>query len=355
MKVVSPFEANLLRILHFFLGRVPREQALPLLVGAVPQPKCLSAGAVELVQDGLAKGCTLLLARVGGWRRERHVRGEKVAEGRLWERTPPAELGLAFSRHVLELLIGVTAVKFPDERPWVSVPPPELTVGDWYLLYLAYQALRSEETAVPLRLAAAFADNALCRLAYPEDFAGLAPERVPDFAPWTTGLGACMLEALQPFLAERWLWIEREKAQVAPWDDLRARGRSQEQVLNGFLAAVEAAGRLDLARFLLKTLARVMTPHATPEMWGIRPQAGGGRMADRVETHQAALALVRQAGRFQRWERRARAVGYFDEGYEASQLTKTDWEHYGGDELHARAQAVLHAVDPLRVQTEGQP
>src|SRR5262249_29787108 len=65
MKAVSRFEYNLLRILHFFLKRLPLEQVRGILVNKFDreQPRCLSRAAVELVQDALAKGCVELLAR----------------------------------------------------------------------------------------------------------------------------------------------------------------------------------------------------------------------------------------------------------------------------------------------------
>src|SRR5438105_4783117 len=102
MQTVSRFEANLLGLLSYFLGREPAERGLPLAEERVPEPTCLSRTAVRLVQDALAKGCVHLLATRGGWRRERHLRGPKVVAGRLWQRTPPADLGLRFSRHALE-------------------------------------------------------------------------------------------------------------------------------------------------------------------------------------------------------------------------------------------------------------
>ena len=116
MQSVSRFEANLLRLLYYFMRREPQERALPLLEERRPVPACLSRTAVRLVQEALAKGTTFLLAHGtigGGWRVERHLRGElnkeKPAEGRLWHRTPPEQLGLTFSRHSLELLIWLTA------------------------------------------------------------------------------------------------------------------------------------------------------------------------------------------------------------------------------------------------------
>jgi hypothetical protein len=111
MKAVMRFEHNLLRILHFFLGRVPLEQARSLIQAPAEKgrPKCLSKPAVELVQDALRKGTVELLARAGGWRPEAFLRNGKAKEGRLWDRTPPRELGLPFSRHALDFLIWITS------------------------------------------------------------------------------------------------------------------------------------------------------------------------------------------------------------------------------------------------------
>ena len=72
-------------------------------------------------------------------------------------------------------------------------------------------------------------------------------------------------------------------------------------------------------------------------------------MARRVEVHRAALVLLRSIDRLSEWERRARSVGYFDDGYAASQLWKSDWESYDGDRLCDVAAAVVRAVEPLSV------
>ena len=74
MQNVSRFEASLLRLLYYFLRREPIERAVPLVEARSEAPRCLSQGAVRLVQEALAKGCTFLLARRGGWRDERHLR-----------------------------------------------------------------------------------------------------------------------------------------------------------------------------------------------------------------------------------------------------------------------------------------
>jgi hypothetical protein len=347
LKVVSRFEANLLHILRFFLRRVPAEQALPLLLRGCPRPRCLSRPAVELVQDTLAKGTMLLLARAGGWQRERFLRGSGVVEGRLWRRTPPAELGLEFSGHTLRFLIWITGAKLFEGREEWSAPENGLTPGDRLLLLYAYGAVRhNEKVAARLRdRAAPVLRNALCRLAYPEDFAGLTD--VPDFRPWTDGVAACILEALQPELATCLLAVERSKGKIADWQRMRALGQSQERVLGAFLDALETADRRDLARFLLQALAALLTREPTARHWIGALQVGMLRVLDRTEAYRAALVLLRQTERLRDWEQRARQVGYFDEGYAASQLWKADWEAFQGEVLSERAHAVLREVEPF--------
>lgn len=351
MRSVSRFEANLLRLLWYFLRREPPERALPVIENHCAVPPCLNRGAVDLVKDALAKGCMFLLARRGGWRRERFLRGERVVEGRLWERTPPAELGLKFSAHTLDFLIWITANRPGDKDPPWRPLEKDLTLGDRILLYFAHEGLRhvAEGLGAPvLRQEQPFVEHGLCWLAYPEDFTTAPAGARPHFAPWTNGLGACMLEALQPELARRWIEVESGKERIADPQAMRVLGQAQERVLSAFLDAVEQAGRMDLARFLLQAAAVLLGPHAHAGMWASRLNMAGQRVADRAATYQAATTFLRMLDRLQAWERRARGVGYFDEGYTASQLWKADWEEVRGDQLTDRARAIVHQLDPMR-------
>jgi hypothetical protein len=351
MQSVSRFEANLLRLLYFFLRREPAECAVPLLQRRHAPPPCLGAGAVRLVHDALAKGCVMLLAQRGGWRKERFLRGERIAEGRLWQRTAPAEMGLSFSGHTLAFLIWATAGELSDRDATWDPPAKELTCADLLLLFFAHEALRpiaEAVKAIALRSRPPFVEHGLCWLAYPEDFAEAAEEFRPDFTPWVTGPGACVLEALQPLLAARWVAVEGSKERLTDPRAMRALGHSQGRVLDAFLDAAEAAGRTDLARFLLAATSRLLGPHTHAGMWAGRLNLAGLRVADRTAAYQAAAALLRQLGRLQQWERRARAVGFFDEGYAASQLWKADWAAHDGDALAGRAQDVVRQMDPMR-------
>ncbi len=353
MQTVSRFESNLLRLLYYFLGREPAERGLPLVEARLQPPPCLSRAAVRLAQDALAKGCVHLLATRGGWRSERFLRGGKPTEGRLWQRTPPAELALSFSRHALDFLVWITAARPGDKEPCWEPPPEELTTGDLFLLYLVHEGLRDSADSLgapELRLRPPFVGHGLCRLAYPEDFTAAPAGAAPSFVPWTNGVGAAILEAVQPELEERWVQAEGAKGSITEPGRMRALGRSQERVLAAFFDTLEAAERPDLARFLLAAAARLLGPHANAEMWTGALQTAGLRLADRTATYQAALAFLRQLERLRARERRARTVGYFDEGYAASQFWKADWERYQGDVLCERAEAIIRRLDPMRNQ-----
>jgi hypothetical protein len=347
MKSVSRFEANLLRALQCLLCRAPVEQALPVVLAAARQPPCLSRDAVLLVQEALAKGCVQWLARNGGWRRERHLRSDRAVEGRLWERTPPAELALSFSRHSLTFLLWLTAARPVAGVPAWSAPRAELTPADQLVLFLAYEALRGSEARAGLRALGPMARNVLCRLAYPQDFLHGPPLTIADFAHWTTGVAVCILEAMQFPLTRCWIALEGVKQRVTDWETMQQLGRAQAQAIEPFLAAMEKADRYDLARFVLEAMAALLQENVRPRFWIDGLRDAGPRMADRTATYQAALAFVRQMDRLRRWERRARGVGYLDEGYVATQLWKQDWERYQGDVLHARAQTLRWELDPM--------
>ncbi|HVK10800.1 MAG TPA: hypothetical protein VM597_18675 [Gemmataceae bacterium] len=351
-KSVSRFEANLLRILRFFLKQVPAEQALRHVHDRMERPKCLSADAVHLVQDSLSKGCVLYLVRAGAWKRDRFLRDGNPKFGRLWERSPIADLGLTFSKQALDFLVWVTAARPKEDRPVWRVEDRNLTVGDRLLFFVAYEALRVDaEVTAALRLSPVFSENALVWLAHPNDFASDKTPGSPNFTPWLTGLGALVLEAMQPVLEHRWLEIERTKGQIGDWAQLNQQGQVQGRVLEAFVTAVDTAGRRDLVRFLLSVMSRVLAgPDMAPTFWtGGLQGTGPPRLADRVETQRNALAVLRQAGRLREWERAARRSGYMDEDYAASKFWLGEWERFGFGPIADRADRVLQQVEPLRI------
>jgi hypothetical protein len=352
MQNVSRFEASLLRLLYFFLRREPVERAMPLVEQRIKDPPtCLSRVAIRLVEEALAKGCPQLLAHRGGWRVEPHLRDREIAEGRLWERTPPEKLALEFSQHSMEFLFWITALHPKDKDGTWAPPIKELTLGDQLLLFFAHEQLREgrdEAGIADMRKRQPFASHALCVLGYPEDFRNPPDSATLDFTPWTKGVGACILEALQPDLALHWIHTEAGKERLTNPQEMRSLGVSQERVLTAFLDAVEQANRRDLARFILRVGQQLLTEHAHPGMWTGGLHTVGLRLADRAATYQAALTFVRMFERLREWAAWSRSVSRWDDEWNAANLWRHDWERYDGENLCLRAQTVIRLLDPLR-------
>jgi hypothetical protein len=347
---VSKFEFHLLRVLRFLVGHFPADQGMQLVRAAATRPDCLSPAAVDLVKDTLAKACVLFLVRHGAWRNDKYLRANRPTPGRLWERVPLDERALAFSPAVMEFLVWATAEKVTDAKSAWDAVPAALSAADELFFWLTFDATRSDPDLLAVfRRKEAFRRNRFCWLASPGDLAEGDDAAPPDFAGLFDGTRAALLEALQPHLAQRWTRSERAKGQVGDWARMRRQGRAEFAALRAFLLAAAAADRTDLARFVLRTNAALFTGDLTPVFWtGGLQGSGPPRLADRLDTQRAALAVPRQMEVLEGWQRRALAVGYFDDGYQASQLWKADWEAANGDRVAARARAAVEMLEPLR-------
>lgn len=350
---VSRFEAVLIRQLRAFL-RAPGDAAPPPTApaGKLALPKGLSAACLHLVRDTLSKGCVLYLAKIGGWRREKHLHSGQPRTGRLWERTSLPELRLSFSKHSIAFLMWLTAGRPDKPEPW-NAPAEELTPGDQFLMFLAYEGVRETEAQQTLRGRPPIQRNGLVRLFFPEDF-GVGTGVAIDWATWTSGVGAAIFEALQTRLQQRLLATERSKNQIGDWTKLRQIGQSQDEALSSFLSACQAARRPDLARFLLRAMAELLSPDLTPQFWiGGLQGNGPARLAERIETQRCGLAVLKHVETLGQWTRLARGTGYLDEDYAVAQVWLGDWELHCGDDLVAVAHGLLRQLEPLKVTGAG--
>jgi hypothetical protein len=346
MRTLSRFEHDMLRITYCLVGQASRAEAIPLMRGQNPRPPCLSQAVVGLLQTALAKGIVRLLAH-SGWRRERYLRGDLPVEGRLWQRFEPAELAFDFSPATIELLYWLTSKHSADPKPRKKTAGA--TLGDQFVAFLVLRALESTPLANELRSLPAIHKNALCRLAFVEEFCDTAYPAI-DWTPWITAPGVAVFEALQHELSDHWIRLEQNKMAITRAERMLNVGLAQRQLLDNLLDALEVAGRRDLARFLLMAGARLLAGSHTAESWLARLSTAGLTLGQRSAVAAAAFAFLRVFDRFQQWERQARTVGYFDAGYAASQLWKSDWERYAGAACCSAAQAIVRQSDPLRVQ-----
>ncbi len=350
-KTVSRFEHDLLVILRYLFGNMANRQAVPLILAHQQAPPCLSRNCVELVKDTLKKGLILFLTRAGGWQTDRFLsQGEPVA-GRIWDRVPLDYRQLTFSSNPLSFLIWLTSEKLttPSER-WSAQTP--FTEADRLFFWLVFDRLRTEPDLLdPLRAMSVFSSNPYCWLFNPRDFV-LNPETVtaPDFDELFQGSHPAFLECLQTLLTCHWIASERRKSMRIDWSTMKNQGLGEIALFTRFLPAAEKAGRTDLARFLLRALSTIIRYDATSADFWIRSLSPNQslRLSERISIQQNALSLPQQAETFARWDRQSRTVGYFDEGYAASQLWKEEFESCEGALISARSKEFLQQLEPLR-------
>lgn len=349
-RVVSKFEHDLLVISRYIFGASNSQQALQIITTRHDEPKCLSRNCIELVQDTLAKGLVLNLTRTGGWRDETFIEDRMPTRGRVWDRIPLEQRRLHFSRNALDFLIWLTAHR-PDRSNdrWQSIT--QSTAADELFFALAYARLRKLPDVVgALRIRSAFHHNPFCWLRWPSDFFAESQMQPPDFTAVFFGLRAAALECLQVELTRLWIASERRKATISDWNEMRRVGQAETMLLNAFLSSAESAQRPDLARFILHTLHGVLKardPQATDWIGNLSTNAPA-KLSERLYIQRSAFAVIRHAETFARWDREARLVGYFDDGYAWTQFWKSQYESVDGPELHSKSQRILNQIEPLR-------
>ena len=354
-KAVSRFEYNLLRVLRFLLGHFPADQGLQLLRHPAVRPPCLSRAAVELVRDSLAKGCVLFLVRAGGWRDERFLRANEPAGGRAWGRTPLDERALAFSAHVVEFLMWATAEKVHESEAGWDARTDEVTAADELFFWRAFDECR--------------ADPDLTAVLRPEGRVPPEPAVLARVAGRDRRPGGADPAGLPAVFHRR----PGGRPRMPPVRAGRAVDRDRAGEGAGERLAADAAGRPGRGRDLAGVPGRRRRGRAAgpgpvrlagergraevrpdPAYWAGGLQGNSPpRLADRLDTQRAALAVPRQMATLEGWQDRARSVGYFDDGYAASQLWKRDWDAADGDRVAARARRAVEQVEPLRQRAAG--
>ena len=134
---------------------------------------------------------------------------------------------------------------------------------------------------------------------------------------------------------------------------MRQQGEAELNVLGQFLDGAEQAKRQDLTRFLLGVMAKVLaTPDMTATFWTGGLQGNGPpRLAERLAIQRSALALLRCAERFRRWEQQARTSGYLDDDYAAAKFWLGEWERLNGAQSTMRAGQIVQTLEPLQAPT----
>lgn len=345
---ITSFEADLIRLLRALLGHEPIERAVMLVREVRPLPRGLSASAVWIVEDVLAKSTIRFLLEGGGWRAGPFLRSGKPLAGHPWTTVAEAERRLQFSPILAAFLMWLTSQRpSTAQGGWAGTSRP-LTAADQLTFArcaLVLQHVPAEWLA--LRKTAPFAGNPFLALLGPHLLADANAAAI-DFNSLFMPPASLMIECLQDRLEQAWHECDRALGAEADWVQLRHRGRMMEDLTSEFLASADAAGRRDLTEFLLKVIRKRLTPDAAITDWtGSLAGTGPRRRADRQATQHAALGIVRAIRTFDRWNRGEQGVGYFDEGYAASQHFKAMYEANDGPRLKLHFDRIERTLDPL--------
>jgi hypothetical protein len=338
MSRVAASEAEMLLMARTMLGAAGSDAVQSLLQQQRALPAVIGPTALALLRETLGKGAIALLGRAGGWRNDISLAADPPRRGRLWQRHQP--IPLRFGTATWEVLRWLCSE--PMHRP-PPLPPTARTAADELLWYRAAVLLSNSGYRGAV---AALAGSPLCQLAFPDLIsAGDAEPEPADLSVLCTGSTAVVMEGLQGKLAERWLEIERGKSQIGSSAELVQIGNAQERVLNGFLDAVDRAGRRDLASFLVDAAQALLQARPAARLW-IRSLAPDSALEARQTAARAAGAFLRAIDRMAGWWGELGTVAFFDEGYEAAQALLARWQLLGRDGFDYAAELAGELASP---------
>ncbi|MEZ4318478.1 MAG: hypothetical protein R3F61_13280 [Myxococcota bacterium] len=340
---VARSEGQLLTLARALVDGTHPAVIAPLLGDAQPLAPAIGPTAMGVLQDTLAKGTVLTLVRNSGWRVQRRPRGGELVEGRLWERHPAPALRFSkWSYQVLRMLV-TNALVTECKAPRAPSAPGD---GDRILALLVARTLVTlgYENAL-----AAVEHEPLVQLAFPwwvqpveVDWVGFLRERT-----W-------MIEGLHDLIAQAWIDAEREKLGTRSPGRLLAGSTRQAAVLHGYLDAITALGRPDLADVLM-TVGEVLVPDPFAPVLSIvhRDLDPTASLRERTEATRASGPLLDALLRVQQLVAHDRTVRFFDDDYEATQERLKRWEQFNrvrsgtDDGSDARIAAIRRAREQL--------
>lgn len=331
--VISRAETNVLTLARVAVGIVPATDAMRLLVSGVSVPQKLGPTAREAISDTLSRGTVLSLARQGGW--------IPTGEQRLWERTGVPKL--EFTANVVRLFNWVLGTPLTESE----VPPltlkGTLTVAEDALVALLIDRLRGTGVEGAVARQPALRKGPLTVLAH----AGVmgreaALEAVPAF---DVAALSTWVEGLRSLLARTWLHVEKVRRDITEPQVLTRIGKTQSDVLEAFFAAIDKAGRHDLATFLIDAATQWVTPERKSDDF-TRSMAMDAPLRERTDARRRSAALLRALATLREWDQAHRAVRFIDDGYDLAQRLVADWERLG-ERGFQRAQELVQQLDAI--------
>ncbi len=308
------------------------------LAGSRAMPDAIGPTCEALIADALSHIWPALWRRDGARPRASVLDG-RVVRGRGWQRYAPTPL--EFTSATLALLRWMISMPLATGGDVPELAAQPLSIGDEVAIYLA---LDLAADSAPQRVIARQPMVRRSPLAW-LGFAHLMTGEPPDFAPLVTGAGAVVVDALSNELAVRWRAAELAKRVLDNPDELLAYGRAQSETLDRFMTACDAAGRRDLAGFVLDAAKPLLERNVLPAAQLLDPAKP---LSTRSAARLAAGSLLRAVRHWAHWDEQHRGVRFIDDGYETAQLLLARFEPIGrtGSDAAAQLLAELASLAP---------
>lgn len=344
---MSYAEEDLLAIARALMSPAP-DAFVDASLAAGVEVNTISRGAMDVLEDTLAKGAVRMLARLGGAKSTVRADTGSITPQRVTDvRKPPA---IHFSRYSFELIRWLTRTPLgaPAAVPFTKVPE---TNGDQLVAYctLRLVAGRRFESTVSANPGLA---GPLAALGFARALGRYGQDAVmPDFHTYLAAPeNRIIVECLAGDLARLWLgsvsWRPNDllELEVATRIGLRERA-----TIDAFVDACAKIERWDLISFLVDAAFRAMPPSARPETIAQRataPVRSGGTLRARTEARQRSGALFHSIARIGRKYEELALVRFIDDGYDVAQALLTAWSQLGREGF-ARAAAVSSELTSL--------
>lgn len=324
--LVTTQEASLLTVARSALGLSWSADWSRLLVTSISPPAKLGPTARGVLQDTLARGLVLALARGGGWARGHH--------GRLWEQTELLPK-LEFTGNIIRLLQWVLKTPLAERDVAPLVLEQALTPAEEMFAVLLLQQVKGHAGELSLAGQAPLRASPLVALAHAGSLAKVnALNEVPalrldDHAVYVAGL--------RDVLAKSWAADEASKGEIDQPSRLSRLGDAQSAVLTSFL---ELAGtslkHRALAGFVIDAAGRWLSTKRSAAGYtaGLTPTSP---LRERMEARKAAGALLHATQRLRAWDAQHRSMHFLDDGFELGQALIREWNGFGDAGFRAAA------------------
>lgn len=324
---VTAQEARLLAVARSALGISCSADWWRLLVTSISPPARLGPTARGVLQDTLARGSVLALARGGGWA-QRHG-------GRLWERTE-ALPRFEFTGNIIRLLQWVLKTPLAERDVAPLVLEHALTPAEEMFAVLLLQQMKGHAGELSLAEQAPMRASPLVVLAHAGSLAkaNALPQKVPvlrleDHAVYVIGL--------RDVLAKAWAADEASKREIDRPDRLSCLGEAQQAVLASFLELISTSLKSRaLAGFLVDAAGRWLSTPRTAASYTASLSTTAS-LRERMEARKAAAALLHATQRLQTWDAEHRSMHFLDDDFELGQALIREWSGFGDAGFRAAA------------------